>query len=138
MRTDFLRADHWYQFNDDEVHPLSSFYNLQSGDAAKPIIIEDEDVNMDAVESEGDASSDEYIDEAPQPKRKRGTTSKTPTRKTRQKKVELIDSDDDGDPLNRPLTARQKLECLHAFSLFFPVLITDSFPLLYFLLLFSV
>ena len=89
-------------------------------------IIEDEDVNMDAVESEGDASSDEYIDEAPQPKRKRGTTSKTSNRKTRQKKVELIDSDDDGDPLNRPLTARQKLECLHAFSLFFPGIDEDA------------
>ena len=43
-KTGVLSADSWYQFNDDQVLPLSSFYNLHSGDAAKPIVIEDEDM----------------------------------------------------------------------------------------------
>ncbi|KZV61123.1 hypothetical protein PENSPDRAFT_659123 [Peniophora sp. CONT] len=88
--------------------------------------IDDEDVSMEIQESEGDASSDEYVEETPQPKRKRGAATKTPARKTRQKKAERADSDSDGDPLNRLLTARQKRECLHAFSLFFPGLEEDA------------
>ncbi|VDC02403.1 unnamed protein product [Peniophora sp. CBMAI 1063] len=96
----------------------------ESQEAAEAI--EDEDVPMEVAESEGDASSDEYVEEAPQPKRKRGAASKTPARKTRKKKIELADSDDDENPLNRPLTARQKRECLHAFSLFFPGIEEDA------------
>ena len=35
--------DSWYQFNDEEVLPLSSFHRLASGDAGKPIILTDDD-----------------------------------------------------------------------------------------------
>ncbi|KAI0030437.1 hypothetical protein K488DRAFT_54266 [Vararia minispora EC-137] len=86
---------------------------------------------MDVDDSEGDGSSDEYIEEITRPK-KRGshTRARTSARKThvRRAKNQISESEDDGDVTNQPLTARQKRECLNAFALFFPDVPVEILP----------
>jgi hypothetical protein len=78
-------------------------------------------------ESDGAGSSDEYVEESPvrAKKRRRAAAAhpKMPARKTRARARQARDStdeDEDADAADRPLTARQRRECLAAFSLFFP------------------
>ncbi|KAI0314020.1 hypothetical protein OF83DRAFT_483259 [Amylostereum chailletii] len=70
-------------------------------------------------------SSDEYVEPSPSKaaKRKRTTaasTAKATSSKTRRRKDKAISDEGDNFDASRPLTPRQKRECLGVFTLFFP------------------
>ncbi|TFY76828.1 hypothetical protein EWM64_g7185 [Hericium alpestre] len=97
---------------------------------------EDEEAPMEefrpssAEESEGGATSDEYVEEPIKKAHKWSAASSRksiPQRKTRRRAASPSDtSEDEGEEQERPLTARQKRECLKAFALFFPDLTEEA------------
>ncbi|KAA1473048.1 hypothetical protein DENSPDRAFT_839470 [Dentipellis sp. KUC8613] len=85
---------------------------------------QDQDVDIEEQEieeSEGDATSDEYVEPSDAKPGKRRAAQSASSRRTRKRKASPSDSSAGEDDEDAPqLTARQKRECLKAFALFFP------------------
>lgn len=111
----------------------------EEGPGEDEMDVDDEDDRPEVLESSDDASSDEYVEPGPSSRTRQGkrkhaapkaaaSKDKPATRRTRSRKKpsNSDESDDESDSGPRPLTARQKRECLTAFAMFFPDIDMDK------------
>lgn len=120
--------------DDDDDEREETEAGTEGATAEDAMDVDDEAGQPGVFDSSDNVSSDEYVEPGPS-SRSRGTkrkktttkanTSKTPTtgRRTRSRKKRTSGSDEsDQDSASgpRPLTTRQKRDCLLAFAMFFP------------------